>query len=792
MRSDAYTYDQTATRNISSKEATLEGAIENLTETQATGFAGKILNEFVVYKSARVMHDDEKIAALRNHKGVYSPSMNIKDNESHAFVKATSPKVRTACSLITPVVLDPSAWGVEPPASPSMPVLKTKLKAQGLSPEQIRNKVMQEATKVAANLATKIKSGLEEDQWEIKLMKGIQQCAIFGTMVFFGPTAIEKYDPVTVENEGQAKRKFEDEQEYSGPLLRPLRKHPDSKSALMQKIEETFHIREHLEKIGLEDRYRPTMELLNAFELYYDPVANTIEEASSVIRRRVCTRSQMRKFRDLEGFDKKVIDKILHENPNGNWFAEPWESSINTINTKNQFTGKTTGRFVIYERWGPISGKDLKDAGADIPEDMIEDEVMGQTWVCGGKIIRCESSELHSDRLPFYIVPYEAIPFALEGQGVPEMMKDSQAAINAAERSKNNNMASACKPNWEIKLDQLAPGESANARETTPGKVWFTISSETSKGPAVRPFIIPSILKDLDQIQAAAKAWSDEQTAIPAFLAGEQGAGVHNRTLGGAALQFSNSIASIKGVVLNMEKYLFVPMLDRHARFHQLFSNDPGIVGQYRVVARALQGLIAKELILQKLQESLQMVSALPGAKDRVDYEGVSNIIAHALGMDEQFKLFVDDATYEKRMKENAQQQAATAQAQNVPKLNAEVPRKNALLDMLSDSKATPAFAPLLMEVAQSQDALTPDLKAAIDLMVKESQVAHIGNVHKVLADPSGDLNDPGSIRSPIEPPIGVDTLNQDAPKGIAPMAPPQPEPVGQGLQEDLHAGLET
>jgi hypothetical protein len=360
------------------------------------------------------------------------------------------------------------------------------------------------------------------------------------------------------------------------------------------------------------------------------------------------------------------------------------------------------------------------------------------------------------------------------------MMKDSQAAINAAERSKNNNMAVACKPNWEIRIDQLAPGESANARETAPGKVWFTNSSETSKGPAVRPFVIPSILKDLDAIQASARAWSQEQTAIPDFLMGMQGEGAHNRTLGGATLQFKNSLASIKSVVFNIEKFLMIPLLDRMARFYQMFSNDPGIIGEYRVVARAVQGLMAKEMFLQKLGETLQMLGNLPGASDRLDYEGIEEYIATGFGTD-QIKLFVDEKTYEARMKQKTKQAAEMAQVQNVPKLNAEVPRKNALLDMLSDAKGTPAFPAILQEVAESQNAMTPDLKAALDLMVKSVQVEHMDQVHTVMKNHSEQPN-------PIPPPPGqAPTMPPETLKPQLPTPAKQPPPA----EPNPHEGLE-
>lgn len=71
------------------------------------------------------------------------------------------------------------------------------------------------------------------------------------------------------------------------------------------------------------------------------------------------------------------------------------------------------------------------------------------------------------------------------------------------------------------------------------------------------------------------------------------------------------------------------------------------------------------------------------------------------------------------QIKQQMQEEAsAMAQAKNVPTLRAETSRPDALLEMLQNTDpASPIYPAIYEEVALSQDAMTPSMKAAIDLI---------------------------------------------------------------------------
>ena len=72
-----------------------------------------------------------------------------------------------------------------------------------------------------------------------------------------------------------------------------------------------------------------------------------------------------------------------------------------------------------------------------------------------------------------------------------------------------------------------------------------------------------------------------------------------------------------------------------------------------------------------------------------------------------------------------AQSQAQMAQNANVPKLRAEMPRPDALLEMLTNTEpSSPAYPAIYEQVALSQDAMSPSMKESIDLMKAQSFAA--------------------------------------------------------------------
>lgn len=720
--------DQREKVGFDDDEEDLAKEIESIKTDQMDYLARKVFDEFSIDKGARIIQEQTWIRAHMNIKGKYPGDMDFNSSTSRAFVQVTRPRVQTAAAMLIPIILPPGdkSWTLDPTPFPSMPKISRMLVSQGVQPEIIIQNVRRAAEIAADKMSNRVDDGLVETGWPFKLARTIIDMCTYGTSVLYGPLA----------------RKCE-------------------------RIYEDDDVSE-LEALGIEDRYTPEMEVISPFDFYPDPGGRTIEECSHAIIRKVMNRNQLRELRkrESEGFRSKAIDDVLQRNPDGNWTPEYWESTINISNDQQQMTAPN-GRFVVLVRWGWLSGRDLSRAGIPVPEDLMEEQVMAQVWVVAGNVISLRVSDLHKDRLPFYVTPFSIVPHCIWGSGVAEHMFDSQDAINATERAKMDNMALINRPQVIVNVDRLKPGE--NPLEQRAGKVWTTRESEINNGDAIKWQVPVNALNEIRAIQGDSMQLSQEQTALPNLLMGMGGEGTHNRTLGGASMQFNAAITPLKSVIFNVENFMIVPMITSHVRFHTLYSNDETIKGDYKVNARGVSGLMAREVLTQRLTQFMQVAGANPAWAEKIDMDRVFELLVRDSGMTDAHLTIPDEIVRQRKAEEESQKQTSVleqiqAKGNMDAKLKAETAPKDALLEAL---KAAPQGSKtkmaLIHETMQVFGILTPEVEEAInqDLQmadfVAKNQAHELGTMmqergeYGLQGPPEGGPTNPGSNKGSSE-----------------------------------------
>lgn len=699
--------------------------------TDPDSLVGKVNWEFSNYKSARMIQENGVfIRAFMNHKGVYASNMVQDGGTATPFVQVTSPKVRTALAMLMQIITPPgdNPWSLESPSEPLMIEAAYKALQDNVAVADIQPMMRELAGKVCERLSTKIEGGLDQTDFDIELLKVGQDCCLFGTGFMEGPLAAENVPVDTPDKDGDLN--------LWQRLVRKARETVGLAVTQEQKMQA-------LVEAGIVDPVKPVLRSWSPFEVYLDPGARTIEQCRSIILRLVVSRQQLREWRGEKGFDADAINNVLNEAPDGNWKPESWESILAAAND-NPNQSMPNGRFIVLKRWGMISGKDLQDAGLKVDEDQLEEQVMAQVWTCGNTLIRISvSDELHKDRIPIYAVPYMVSPHSMYGIGIAEMMFDSQAAVNACERAKMDNMAFICRPQVMIRVGALDLSDQQEAISFEAGKIWKIKETPLPPNGMPRPvdFWVPeNALENISKTQQESMALSDEQTAIPRFLMGQNSDGVHNRTLGGATLQFDRAITPFKSVIFNFDHYFFTPLITKMGRFYQLFSYDASIKGDFKVVAQGVQGLMAREILSQKIGEALQAIGNNPQLS-----EEAASVVSPAKVLDKFIQgtgLAGEDLCYtpteqvqRKQQAQQQQQQQAQQQLQQAmaPKLRAETPPKDALLDIL---KAAPDGSQtqlaLIGQSAQAFGFVNPQLGAALQHDMEKAKMVDVAGAHEL------------------------------------------------------------
>ena len=662
--------------------------------------AHKAQQELEDAAEAKLSQEKVFVRAHFNHIGQYQVA--VTDTVSQAFVQVTRPRVQTAVAMLVPVLMPPGgpAWNVDCSPEPDFPGRDSLIRdmlAEGTPEEEIHKQVLIKAQYAADRLALRVNDGLAEANTKAKYQQLIHDAAVYGSGCAIGPFVEEKK----------------------------------------------------------ANAITPEWQPVSPFDLYPDPSGRTIDECAYVIHRSMMNAVQLRKLCKKSGFDAAAISEILSTS-DGNYSPRWWEDQVNLANGKN--TGYSyKGRYEVLVRYGWVSGSDLKEQGHDIPDNMLDEQSMMIVWTCGHKVLSIRPSKLHADRIPVYIVPYQIKPLSPWGVGIPEMMFDSQDGINACERAKYDNMALASGPQLivdpsRIHLDQTPLEQAAR-------KIWAIRTSEVNNmGDPIQFKSVECRFDQIQLVQDKALALSQEQTAIPNMLMGIGGDGVHNRTAEGATLQFNTASTPLKSVIFNFENHFVVPFISSVANMYRMFDTDPTIVGDTKIVATGLQGVMEKEALSADLLQFAQIAASNPIWAEKTDVGRIYDLMVRSKGLSTKGITIPSEVIAQQKMLEQQaknQDQLAMEQekARMEQKTRAETAPRDAMMEAMKNApensllklelnKKLMADCGLLDEkLMQAYEIEETKLHINNDAMARKlgNEVAQMGGVDEGMAEQSPD-----------------------------------------------------
>lgn len=670
----------------------------DLSASSATsGLASLIQTKFSLSRTQRVLQEQLWIEAMQNFNGEYGPSVTFREGASSVFVNITQMKTMAAYSRVMAILAGASGfpWDVEPTPHPELVKMGLTPQAAQSIPE-LDPAFKQEITaaKTACDgMRNRIDDDLTESHWEEKLARGVLDLVTMGTMVFKGPIATPSKPKKWVLKEQSAIEKI--------------------KGFLGMKVQESKYVLAS----DPDDEWRATMEWLSPFEFYPDPGAYSMDDAMWCIHRHVMSKAQVVELARGKGFDADEIATALDQNPDGNWYSEPWEGFMDIINRRSQ-AAYLSSRYTVLEYWGYLSSRELSNAGYDMGDDNDANKLhLCNIWIIGNYCVKISVSSTASQRIPFFIVPYEKVPYKIWGRGLPEKMADPQAIINASSRAMVENMGMAAGPQVIYDVNRVMPGTKVD--QIVPWGIWAVKNIEGITEPPVRFQKIDPILAELKVIQDIFRAFVNEVTSIPDMSSGMNSE--HNRTMGGMSMLFGAADSYIKSVIFNVDNYLTKPMIRALYDWEMQYCPDPSIKGDMTVKASGVQGLMAKELTSQRLAELLQAVGQIPGGADYINMPELMKEVFRALDVINDNVILSDQEVMKKRQQDQqsqVQQQAQIAQVQNLPKPKAQTTPADAVLQILEKTPpADPIYPIMYGKLLSLMNELDPQSAAALEMM---------------------------------------------------------------------------
>jgi hypothetical protein len=250
---------------------------------------------------------------------------------------------------------------------------------------------------------------------------------------------------------------------------------------------------------------------------------------------------------------------------------------------------------------GFVASADLTACGIDMPDTTLPDMVDASVWMLDGRVIKCDLSpwvELEPDeRVQMYhIFMFEEDDSSLVGNGLPNIMRDSQMGLAAATRMALDNGSVTCGPNLEVNKELLEPGQDDTV--ITPYKVWYRNGTgQEATIPAVREIKFDSHIEQLKMLIDLFASFADQETFVNPATGGDMQKGPSEpfRTAAGASMIQGQAALPFKDVVRNFDTFT-VSALNAIVLFNKHFNENPEVRGDHTVIARGASSLVAKEV----------------------------------------------------------------------------------------------------------------------------------------------------------------------------------------------------
>ncbi len=617
--------------------AAADASEEELEELASLGSILK--SKYTEYKDARDDIEDDWIEDLRAFMGQYDPDVlskiQSKGDRSQVYVGLTRTKVLAAYSRITDLLFQPGQkfFSIE----------KTPLSKQPLVEQELAERAALEIQQAAEQVGT---AGIEE-----------LVMARLGELT----EEIEAETEQRVKNMEEAILDQAVENNLEGKMKDAIMEQVIFGTGAMKagtlRIEKDHKWIKGDEGFNLiyEENAMPEMEAVSIFDLYPDPHATSVDDMRDIFRRHIISRAEFNALKDYPGFNVDLINECIEMNPEGNHDEAQHEVDRRNIANVND-SNTNTEKFEVLEFWGSLNGHDLEDAGVEFGEDDdLSMEYDANIWMVSGKVIKAQLNPLPGGVIPYFIFPYEKNPHAFWGTGVPRMMRDSQATMNAATRIYLDNVALSSGPMVEVNTDIMASGE--DPTELYPWRVFLREGGDGNQ-PMVRFYQPQSNSPALVSVIELFRRFADETTALPSYTHGQTQSSL-NRTATGISILMSNANIVLKSVIKNIDDFLTKPMIRSLYDWNMTWNENENVKSDMRIVAKGSTALIQKEVQSQRLLQFLSLINN-PLDAQMINREKLLTDIAKSLDIDPDEVIKTD----KEMMDEQALQQAILASQQ--------------------------------------------------------------------------------------------------------------------------------
>ena len=367
---------------------------------------------------------------------------------------------------------------------------------------------------------------------------------------------------------------------------------------------------------------KPQYDVTSVWDFYPDMAGRTLPGEGYFLRK-IMGPSQVRKLADRADFFAEPIKKYLKDFSNGNYKPKEFETELRVMGTKTNVNDIKTGsqaKFEIIIWKGPVKGDKLAKLGVTVADDKLADDIDAEVWMIDGKVIKAVMNQwkaLGIDVKTVHTFLFDEDDTSPIGNGMPNVVRDSQMSICAATRMTLDNASISCGPQFEINTTLMRTDQDVTAIEAY--KNWYRDDDGNSaQFPAIRKIDIDSHIPELQSMVEMFMKFADMETFVGPATGGDSANQPSEpmRTAAGASMLRGDAALPFKDIVRNFDTYKQSQILAL-VQFNRQFNPGLAPPGNYNVIARGATSLIAKEVRGMQLDQLAQ--SLTDEDKDNID-----------------------------------------------------------------------------------------------------------------------------------------------------------------------------
>ena len=506
-------------------------------------------------KMRRRIIEDEWLDCFRRYDGQYDAmtmSRLVASRRSRIWLGFTAMKVHSALSAILDYLIgtDDNPWDIDPEPFPQGFVLPPELIEQGITPEVLKAELKHRTEK----LKVEMQNQLDDADFPTHLSDTCFEQCLLGTGAIKGPITVK-----------------DDHDDY-------------------QMILDSNNSKLYPQEVRVEG-YKPSVKSISVFTCYPDMECSNVQKGDGFFEEEFLTRGEMVELATEPGVDPLAVLAILTERPNGNADLNPALIQLRLMSGDTD--AMAVNRYGVYRYYGPVTGKNLFDAGVNVPQEMHALHVNAYVMYCAGRIL---TAKVHKGPIPYYLIPYVPRPGKSPfGKGIAMLAKDTQDAINAAARMMIDNAAISSGPIIEANTALLMPGE-----DPTDIYGWRVFLSKYdnlggAQKQAIRVFDIQNYAPLFIQLINLFRQFMDEATFIPSVTEGQSGPQI-TKTATGMSILNSNSNRAMKTIMRSVDNKGIKPLIKAMVHWNLRFNPDMSILARVNVRAKGVAQVMAKEM----------------------------------------------------------------------------------------------------------------------------------------------------------------------------------------------------